>query len=264
MAAPQLRILVAVKHGVDVGLARADRTTGVVALDTAPRKTSDFDRNAVEEAVRIRERLGGRVTAISVGSASAREALRDAVAIGADDAILVTDPAVPVFDTRAVGRVLAAVSRTLGGFDLFLLGEGSSDHFAGLVGPRVAGELGVADVAYVRKLTVDATGVVAEKDLERELEVVRASFPVIVTVGQEINTPRLPTFMATLKASKKEIRQLSVAEIGLDAAHLGPTVRIDRAAVPATARKQVTITGNTPDEVARTLVDALRTEGALP
>ncbi len=259
-----LRILVAVKHGIDVGLARADRATGTVALETAPRKTSDFDRNAVEEAVRIRERLGGTITAISVGAPTAKEALRDALTIGADAAVLVADAAVPSFDSRAVGRVLAAASRSLGGFDIFLFGEGSSDHFAGVVGPRVAAELGVADVAYVRKLTVAATGVVAEKDLERELEVVRAPFPVVLTVGQEINTPRLPTFMATLKASKKVIREMTLAEIGLDPTALGATSRIDRAAVPEVSRKLLPISGNAPEEVARALVIALRSEGALP
>jgi electron transfer flavoprotein beta subunit len=260
----KLRILVAVKHGIDVGLARADRTTGTVALESAPRKTSDFDRNAVEEAVRIRERHGGTITAISVGAPTAREALRDALTIGADAAVLVTDAAIPSFDTRAVGRALAAVSRTLGGFDIFLFGEGSSDHFSGLVGPRVAAELGVADVAYVRKLTIEDGGIVAEKDLERELEIVRAPFPVVLTVGQEINTPRLPTFMATLKASKKEIREMALGEIGLDPSALGAASRIDRVAVPEVPRKLVQISGSTPEEAARALVAALRSEGALP
>ena len=262
--AKELRILVAVKHGIDVGLARADRATGVVALDAAPRKTSDFDRNAVEEAVRIREKHGGKVTAISIGTPAAKEALRDALAIGADEAILVTEPATPSFDTRAVARILAAVSRTLGGFDIFLLGEGSSDHFAGVVGPQLAAELGVADVAYVRKLTVEETGVLVEKDLEREIELVRARFPVVLTVGQEINTPRLPTFMATLKASKKEIRQWGISETGLRPEEVSATVRIDRAAVPDIPRKQVVISGGTPDELARALVQSLRSEGVIP
>ncbi|EQD73160.1 electron transfer flavoprotein beta-subunit [mine drainage metagenome] len=128
----------------------------------------------------------------------------------------------------------------------------------------MAAELGVADVAYVRKLTIEDGGVVAEKDLERELEIVRAPFPVVLTVGQEINTPRLPTFMATLKASKKEIREMALAEIGLDLSALGAACRIDRVAVPEVPRKLVPISGSTPEEVARALVNALRSEGALP
>ncbi len=261
---PNLRIWVAVKHGVDVGLTRADPATGIVTLEGAPRKTSDFDRNAVEEAVRVRERSGGTVTAISVGPPSAREALREALALGADEAVLFTDPAVPHFDTRAVARALAATCRTLGGFDLLLLGEGSTDHFGGVVGARVASELGVADLAYVRKLTVEPEGVVAERDLEREVEVLSARFPVVVTVGQEINTPRVPTFMSNLKASKKTIRQVGPAEVNLPASSLAPVQTTLRVAVPQVARKQVPLTGNSPDELARELLSRLRSEGVWP
>ena len=258
------KIGVAVKHGVDVNLTRADRASGLVNLAGAPRKTSDFDKNAVEEAVRIREKHGGTVTAISVGGPAAREALREAVAIGADEAVLVTADAWAEWDTRAVSRLLTAAVRHLGGFDLFLVGEGSTDHFAGVVGPRVAAELGVADIAYVRQLTVEADGVVAEKDLEKDIEVVRARFPVVVSVGQEINTPRLPTFMANLKASKKEVRTLSPSELGLAPEALAPAVVVERVAVPEIPRKQVALSGASPDEIAARLREALQTEGVLP
>jgi len=260
----KLRIWVAMKHGIDVNLTRADRTSGLVRVETAPRKTSDFDKNAVEEAVRVREKHGGTVTAISVGGPAAREALREAVAIGADEAVLVTADEWAQWDTRAVARLLAASSRTLGGFDLFLLGEGSTDHFAGLVGPRLAGELGCADVAYARRLTVEPDGVLAEKDLEKEVEVVRARFPVVVSVGQEIKTPRLPTFMANLKASKKEIRVMAPAQLGVAADALVPSVVVERVSVPEIPRKQVTVSGASPDEVATRLRDALRAEGVVP
>jgi electron transfer flavoprotein beta subunit len=259
-----LRIFVGVKHGVDVALTRPDPTSGAVSLEGAPRKTSDFDRNAVEEAVRIRERGGGTVTAISVGAPSAREALRDALAIGADEAVLFTDPASPSLDTRGVARALAATCRTLGGFDLLLLGEGSTDHFAGLVGPRVAAELDVPDLSYVRRLTLEPGGVVAERDLEQEVEVVYAPFPVVVTVGQEINTPRLPTFMANLKASKKTVRQLGPGEVGLPDGALTPVQTTLRVAVPQVTRKQVTVTGSSPDELAQELLSRLRAEGVWP
>jgi electron transfer flavoprotein beta subunit len=260
----KLRIGVAVKHGVDVALTRADRTSGLVNLATAPRKTSDFDKNAVEEAVRIREKHGGTVTAITVGGPAAREALREAVAIGADHAVLVTGDRWEDWDTRSVGVLLAGAVRTLGGFDVLLLGEGSTDHFAGILGPRVAAELGIADVAYVRRLTVEPEGILAEKELEKEIEIVRARFPVVVTVGQEINTPRLPTFLANLKASKKEVQVLAPADAGVAADRLARAIVIDRVAVPEIPRKQQTIAGTAPEEVAARLLDALRTEGVLP
>ncbi len=259
-----LRIGVAVKHGVDVALTRADRTTGLVQLSSAPRKTSDFDKNAVEEAVRLRERHGGSVTAISVGGPAAREALREAAAIGADSLVLVTAESWATWDTRAVARLLAAAISKLGGFDLFLVGEGSTDHFGGVVGPRVAAELGIPDIAYVRKVTIEGEQVVAEKDLEREVEVVRAHIPALITVGQEINTPRLPTFTANLKASKKEVQILAPQELALATEALAPVVSLERIAVPDIPRKQVAIAGATPDELARRLQSALRDEGVIP
>jgi electron transfer flavoprotein beta subunit len=261
----ELRIGVAVKHGIDVGLVKADPSTGTVDLSSAPRKTSDFDKNAVEEAVRIRERRGkGQVTAISVGAPAARESLREALAIGADEAILVSDPALPQPDTRAVARALAAVYRKVGGFDLFLFGEGSTDHFSGLVGPRVAGELGIPSLSHVRRLQVQDGEIEVERDLEEEVEVLRARGPVVVTVGQEINTPRLPTFMANLKASKKEIRQWTLTDLGLSGTVLQSHLRTDRVAVPQVPRKRQVLSGSSPEEVAQRLLSVLRSEGVLP
>ncbi len=262
--AGKLRIGVAVKHGVDVVLTRADKATGLIALAGAPRKTSDFDKNAVEEAVRLRDKHGGVVTAISVGGPNAKEALREAVAIGADEAVLVTHDGWADWDTRAVGRLLAAASRTLGGFDLLVLGEGSTDHFSGILGPRVAGELGVASVAYARKITLENDLLLVEKDLEREVEVVAAHLPAVVSVGQEINTPRLPTFLQNLKASKKEVRVLAPEALGVDAATLRPSVVAERVRVPEVPRKLTTLTGATPEELAQRLREALASEGVLP
>ena len=259
----KLRIGVAVKHGIDCALARADRSTGLVNLATAPRKTSDFDMNAVEEAVRIREKQGGTVTAISVGGPSSREALRDAVAVGADTPVLITADNWAEWDTRAVAHLLAAGIRSLGGFDLILLGEGSTDHFAGVLGPRLAAELGIPNVAYARKLTVAPDGITAEKDLEKEVETVTSGYPVVVTVGQEINTVRVPSFMANLKATKKEVKVLAAKDLGLAPELLSPGIVIDRTAVPETPRKQTKLTGASPAEIAGKLAEALRGEGVL-
>lgn len=261
--AKNLRIWVAVKHGVDVGLTRADPTTREVPLDRAPRKTSDFDKNAVEEAVRIREKVGGTVTVLSVGPASSKEALREALAMGADEAVLLGDAAPASYDSQGVARVLAAHARRSGGFDLWLFGEGSTDHFSGTVGPRVAAMLGLPSVSYVRHLELEDAGVLADRDLEGDVERVRAKFPAVVTVGQEINQPRLPTFMTTLKASKKEIRTAGAADLGLDAAAGSPSVRIARAFVPETPRKGVVISGGGAADVATKLLAALRQEGVV-
>lgn len=255
-----LRIVVAVKHGIDVALTRPDPSTGAISLANAQRKTSDFDRNAVEEAVRIRERSGATVTAVSVGGAAAREAVRDALAIGADEGVLIAVPDAGATDSRLTARAVSAFLRGTG-FDLLLLGEGSTDHFSGTVGPRVAAELSIPSVCHVRRLALEPGAVVADRDLESAVESVRVGLPAVVTVGQEINTPRAPTFLSTLKASKKEIRQVPLTELPGLLPTPAPAVRIERAFQPTVPRKQRVLSGASPDALATELLEALRSEG---
>lgn len=263
--APSRRWTVAVKHGVDVNLTRADPVTGALDLVHAPRRTSDFDRNAVEEAVRLREKLGGNVRAVSVGPPSAREALRDALAIGADDAVLLVPPAGAGSDSRSAAMALAAyLASPDGGFDLALFGEGSTDHFSGTVGPWVASVLGRPSVCHVRKLVVDGTQLTAVRDLEDGIEEIETALPAIVTVGQEINTPRLPTFMSTLKASKKEIREIPVESLLTPGALSRGPNRLESVRIPAIPRKRTRVPGSDPAGVAAALIELLRREGVGP
>lgn len=259
------RWTVAVKHGVDVNLTRADPSTGTIDLAHAPRKTSDFDRNAVEEAVRLREKLGGTVRAVSVGPASSREALRDAMALGADEAVLLVPPAGAALDSRGAAMALAAfLGSPDGGFDLALFGEGSTDHFSGTVGPWVASMLGLPSVCHVRKLAVDGTLLTAFRDLEDGVEEIETALPAIVTVGQEINTPRLPTFMSTLKASKKEVREVSVESLLPPGGPAPGPNTIESVRIPAIPRKRLRVPGSDPAGVAAALIEVLRGEGVGP
>lgn len=264
MASAQ-RWVVAVKHGVDVNLTRADPTSGAIDLDHAPRKTSDFDRNAVEEAVRLREKHGGTVRAISVGPASAKEALRDAMALGADEAILLVPPEGAGADSRLTATALAAFLGTPEGtFDVALFGEGSTDHFSGSVGPRVAAVLGRPSVCHVRKLAVDGRRLTAFRDLETGVEEIETDLPAVVTVGQEINTPRLPTFMSTLKASKSAIREVPVASLPMPAIQGWRPVLLSSVRIPTVPRKLTRVPGSDPASIAAALVGLLHGEGVDP
>lgn len=261
MSVPK-RWAVAVKHGVDVNLTRADPSTGRIDLRSAPRKTSDFDKNAVEEAVRLREKHGGTVTAVTVGPAAAREALRDALALGADEAVLLSVPEDAVGDSATVVRALAAHFRTpAGAFDLALFGEGSTDHFSGTVGPGVAAALALPSLCHVRQVVVSDTQLRVRRDIELGVEELETVFPAVVTVGQEINTPRLPTFMSTLKASKKEIREIPVATLS-DSNDEGKTgSSIQEVRVPSMPRKRQRVSGADPGAIAQELVTILQREG---
>lgn len=262
---PPSRWAVAVKHGIDVNLTRGDPSTGRIDLARAPRRTSDFDKNAVEEAVRLREKHGGVVTAVSVGPPAAREALRDALAIGADEGVLLLPPDGTVADSRAVAATLAAYfRRPEAAFDLALFGEGSTDHFSGTVGPRVAAELGLPSLSHVRKLAIEGETLRVFRDLEDGVEELEASIPAVVTVGQEINTPRLPTFLSTAKASKKPIRELPSSELSLVEKLWATPVSIAEARVPQMPRRKLRVPGSDPGSVAQELVDLLHREGFDP
>lgn len=256
------RWIVAVKHGIDVNLTRADPATGRIDLARAPRKTSDFDKNAVEEAVRLREKHGGTVTALAVGPATAREAIRDALSMGADEGVLLTIPDGNLADSRATAASLAAYLRTPEvTFDLALFGEGSTDHFSQTVGPRVAAELGIPSLCHVRQLEVDGDHLRASRDLETTVEQIETGFPAVVTVGQEINTPRLPTFLTSLKASKKEIREIPVSSLNVAPSAWSRSVTVREASVPIIPRRKLRVSGSDAASISQELVSILQREG---
>jgi electron transfer flavoprotein beta subunit len=264
MTSPR-RWAVAVKHGVDVNLTRADPTSGRIDLAHAPRKTSDFDKNAVEEAVRLREKLGGTVTAVTVGPPTSREAIRDALALGADEGVLLALPEGSFGDSAFVASILAAFFRTpTGAFDLALFGEGSTDHFSGTVGARVASALGLPSLSHARQLTVEGELLRVHRDLEDGVEELECGFPAVVIVGQEINTPRLPTFMSTLRASKKEIRELPADSLGVMSTVGGQAVTVLEATVPSMPRKRIRLSGPDAGTLSQELVQALHREGIDP
>jgi electron transfer flavoprotein beta subunit len=262
---PPRRWAVAVKHGIDVNLTRADPNNGRIDLARAPRKTSDFDKNAVEEAVRLREKHGGTVTVLTVGPPTSREAIRDALSLGAEEGILLTPPEGAVPDSGTVATALAAYFRSpVGAFDLALFGEGSTDHFSGTVGARVAAELGLPSMSHVRRLVVDGEMLRVHRDLETGIEELESAFPAVVTVGQEINTPRTPTFLSTLKASKKEIREIPVASLGVPSATWSHPVQILEASLPSRPRKRIHVPGGDPTALSQELVRLLHQEGIDP
>jgi electron transfer flavoprotein beta subunit len=262
---PARRWAVAVKHGIDVNLTRADPISGRIDLALAPRKTSDFDKNAVEEAVRLREKHGGTVTVLTVGPPTAREAIRDALSLGADEGILLSPPEGATLDSAAVATALAAYFRTpSGAFDLALFGEGSTDHFSGTVGARVAAELGLPSLSHARRLAVEGDRLRVHRDVESGIEELESAFPAVVTVGQEINTPRTPTFLTTLKASKKEIREIPVDSLGLPPATWSHPVQIREASLPSMPRKRIRVPGGDASALSQELVQLLHTEGIDP
>lgn len=260
------RIIVCLKQSVDVTQLKVDPISRRPAVAEAPRRISDFDKNALEEAVRIKEKLGGEVVALTVSTEDARSSLREALAMGADKAYLVMDPSFQGSDALATSHILAKALTKIGSFDLMLCGEASIDGFSAQVGPRLAELLGVPAITYVQKLTIEGGVIMAERALEDCVEVVRAKLPALVTVTKGINTPRTPSLLAITKAMRKELVVWNVDDLGLTRESVGTSgssIQILDVAAPKVERKRIKIEGETPREVAEKLARALLQEGVI-
>ncbi|MCZ2856060.1 MAG: electron transfer flavoprotein subunit beta/FixA family protein [Candidatus Bathyarchaeota archaeon] len=261
-----VRIFVCVKQAVDVSQLKVDSATRRVITLDAPKKISDFDKNALEEAIRVKEKLGGEVFSVTVGPEDAKTTLREALAMGADKAFLISDPIFENSDTLATSYILAEAIKKIGPFDLILCGEASIDSFSAQVGPRLADRLGIPLITYARKLDLEGDAVTAERSLEDCSQTMRAKTPALITVTKEINEPRIPSLMAIMKASKKEIVLWKAADANIASEKVGESgsaVQVLDILAPKMERKKIVIKGETPTESAEKLAKALVQEGVI-
>jgi electron transfer flavoprotein beta subunit len=262
-----MHIVVCTKQIPDLEKIRIKADTREPVLEGLPVLFGDFDKCAGEEAVRIKEKQADvKVTAVAVGSAKLKDTIKEALAIGADEAVILTDAAFAGSDEAGTARTLAKVIAKLGEFDLILMGEGSTDDHSGQVPSRVAELLGLPQVTYVRELEVLEGGRIrAVRDLEEALEIVEVGLPAVVSVTGEVNTPRLPALTAILKAARKPTQTWGPADIGIDPGEVGAaasTISVLSNLAPAQQRKEIVLEG-AADEVVDELLKALEREGVL-
>jgi electron transfer flavoprotein beta subunit len=254
-----MKIAVCVKHAIDETELKTD-SSGNPQLKGAATKMSTFDKNAVEEALRLKASLSGEVAIITVGTPEAKKTMKEALAMGADRGVLVsTDPM--TIDTRRTAELLAGAIRRGGPYDVVLCSEGSSDIYSGLVPPMLGEILGFPYVGYARKIEVKGQSARVERALEDSVEVVEAPLPFVVSVVSEINEPRYPTLIQIMQAGKKPMEELA-PEALLPGATASESSILNMKA-QAMARKKVVFEG-APDDTAKKLVDALASEGVLP
>ncbi|MEM0313244.1 MAG: electron transfer flavoprotein subunit beta/FixA family protein [Candidatus Bathyarchaeia archaeon] len=256
------RMIVCLKYAVDVSQIKVDAATRKLLTADAPRKISDFDKNALEEAVKIREKHGGEVIALTATAENASTALREALAMGADKAYMVQASALQNADTMGTALILAEAIKKIGSFDLILCGEASIDSYSGQVGPRLGELLKVPVVTYVNKLELEGDVLKAERSLDECIEVVRVKMPALITVTKEINVPRVPTLMDVIKASRKELKTITPADLGISA-DLPTTIKVMDVSAPKVERKKVKISGENPKEIAENLIKTLIKDGVL-
>jgi electron transfer flavoprotein beta subunit len=281
--------VVCLKITVDTSQLAVDPDTGGPRLDGVPLRLSTLDENALEEAVRLKESLGGRILTLSlVPGEPPEELLLRALAMGADEAHLVVDPAAEAADSLAAARILSAAIERLatpvnapaaspepateatpgpvarGVPEVILCGEGSIDGYSRQVGPRIGESLGVAIVTQVTRVEPEEGRFVAHRGLEDRTEIVEAEPPVLLSVSQAINEPRFPTVLQIMGASRKPVRRWSIGELGLtEGADSLAGLRTLEMRAPSSTRRRVDVEGETVEEKARWLVRRLRREGVV-
>ncbi len=183
-----------------------------------------YDEHATEAGLRLKEQFGGSVTLVGVGPERTKEALRTGLAMGADEAVLVSDPALAGSDHLGTARILAAVIKTLP-HDLIICGKLSTDDNAAIVGPALAELLGLPQATAIAHLEVEASGTTAvvHREVEGGVEVLEVPLPALLTVERSLNEPRYPSLPGIMKAKRKEIKTMSLADLSLEASSVDGT-----------------------------------------
>ena len=259
-----MNIVVCVKQTPDTA-ATVTVEGGRVTWGDAPLVLNPWDEFAVEQALRTKEAHGGKVTAVSLGPEGAREALKQALAMGCEEAVLLTDPAYAAADTLVVSAALAAAVRKMGAVDLAFFGRQAVDSDTGVTAAQVARRLGWPSLTLVAAvLAVDPQGrtIDVERMLEETRQQVRAPLPAVVSVVKEIGEPRYPSFMGIRKASKAEIPAWSAADMSFTV----PSPALTWPAVIAPPKADThceMISGDSPAAIAAALADRLIEEKVL-
>lgn len=181
-----------------------------------------FDAYALEEGVRWREKQGGKVTVISMGPPQAVEMLREAISLGADEAVLLSDGAFAGADTWATACTLAGAIKKIGQVDLVICGRQSTDGDTAQVGPEMAEMLGFPFIAYVGRIEEAAGGQIRlQRMIDEGYEVIQSPLPAVITVTKEINIPRLPSLRGIMKSKSASIPTWTVKDLGLDPNNVG-------------------------------------------
>ncbi|MBI2757928.1 MAG: electron transfer flavoprotein subunit beta/FixA family protein [Chloroflexi bacterium] len=256
-----MKIIACIKQVPD-SEAKVRAENGRVSWGDAPLVINPFDEYAVEGALQQKEAAGGTVTALCIGPESAKEALKHALAMGADDAVLVSDPALTSLDTVGAARILAAAINKIGGADMVVFGRQTLDDGSGITAAQTARVLGWPMLGLAGQIKVDAGSVKVERVIEEGRQIVSAKLPAVISVVQSIGEPRYPSFMGIRKASKAVIPVWPLNDIGLSAP--APiTSRLELITPPSRNVTCEIITGESPAEIADKLAEKILAEKVL-
>lgn len=215
-----MNIVVCLKQVPDTTAVRIDPVTGTLIRDGVPSIINPEDKHALEEALVLKETQGAKVTLVSMGPPQAEVALREALAMGADEAILITDRAFAGADTLATSYALAGAIKKLD-YDIVFAGRQAIDGDTAQVGPEIAEHLGIPQVTYVEKVEAEGNKLTVQRALEDGYEVIEVQTPVLLTAIKELNNPRYMNARLVFETFKKEVKIWSADDIDVDKSLLG-------------------------------------------
>jgi len=259
-----LKIVVCVKQVPD-SAAKVVAEDGRVSWGDADLVLNPWDEYAVEAALQQKEAYGGEVTVISVGREEAKDAMKTALAMGCNQAILISDPALAGVDSQGVARVLAAAIEKIGDVDLAFFGKQAIDADLGVTGAQTARVLGWSLLSMVSVIeTVDENDrtIKLERSMEEGRQIVTSQLPAVLTVSKDYGEPRYPSFMGIRKASRANIPTWTLADLGIEA----PASYVEWPEImnpPSREVKTEIISGDSPEEIAEKLADKIMEEKVL-
>jgi electron transfer flavoprotein beta subunit len=261
-----MHIIVLVKQVPDTSEVKINRETNTLIRDGVPSIINPYDMYAIEEALRLREKHGGKVTALTMGPPQAAAALKDAVALGVDDVVLLSDRSFAGADTWATSYALSQGIRKLGAFDLIIAGKQAIDGDTAQVGPETADMLGIPFVAYIKKIEqIEGKKMMAERLMDEGHDVVETSLPALITVVKEINQPRVPSLKGKMKAKSLKVTTWSAKDINADENKCGlkgsPT-KVVRIFPPTPRGQREILTGNMENQI-MTVVRKLKEQSLI-
>ncbi len=256
-----MKIIACIKQVPD-SEAKVKAENGQVSWGDAPLVINPFDEYAVEGALQQKEATNGTVTALCIGPESAKEALKHALAMGADEAVLVSDPALDGLDTLGAARVLAAAIQKIGGSDMVVFGRQTLDNGAGLTPAQTARVLGWPMLGLAGQIKVQDGNVTVERVIEEGRQTVSAKLPAVLSIVQSIGEPRYPSFMGIRKASKATIPVWTLADLGI-AAPAAVVTRAELMNPPSRETAVEIIKGESMEEIANILADKILAEKVL-
>ena len=255
-----MNIIVCIKQVPDTAEIRINPETNTLMREGVPSIINPFDLHALEAAIQIREQRGGKVVVLTMGPPQAETSLREAIAMGADEAVLLSDKAFAGSDTWATSYTLAQAIKKLGA-DIIFCGKQAIDGDTAQVGPETAEFLDIPHVSYIRKIEeIKDDYIRVERLMDEGYDIVESSLPVLLTVVRELNEPRMPSLKGKMAAKKAEIKKMGMADIDAEENSLGlkgsPT-QVKNIFAPDIKAERKMIEGS-PEEQIDTLIAELR------